>query len=197
MNELLRRPNLEYQFIYDLCAQVASQAPRHCSLVVSSPLHARELNSRIPEGRLVTAPSWKLSETDCVIWAEPSIQQSKTVLSNIKEALVSDGKLVVVVSGNLASRLSEWRDGLTLPPDETPLAWLRTRALLREANLQITQEYTFRGITTLLWEYASQLTTRIGRPDLTDRLTYKMRADFSVKRWQQPFSTLGLIVARA
>lgn len=210
MQNWTQRPNNEYQLAYDLCALHASHAKGEVALIASSPFHARELVSRLPDAQLVAAPHWTappddslntvdlhdLSGVGCIIWAEPTLSQVSQVTSTVERVLASGGVLCVLVSGRLARRLSEWREhrAPALDPAETALGWRKTEQLIfQPGHYTIRQRVAFRGLTALAWDYAGQIAARLGRDDLADRCGVAMRASFTASA--RSFSTIGVIVA--
>jgi hypothetical protein len=216
----LPRPNNEYQLVYDVCAQRATQTLGDVAVIASSPFHARELAARLPAARacLIAAPRWTsevipddplkrirvfeeltdLTAKSCIIWAEPTVSQLSHIPQVIDRKLVLGGLLCVLVSGRLAGRLSEWRErrAPASDPSETSPGWAKTeRAVFPAASYTIRQRLAFRGLNALVWDYAGQFAARFGRDDLADRCGVAMRASFLAPEWTRSFSTIGVIVA--
>jgi hypothetical protein len=204
----LLRPNIDYQLAYDLCARHASQASGAVAIFASSPFHAHELGTRLPNAHVIAAPGRedddghrpyaKVHDVGCIIWAEPTFTQIAHIAEAAAEALPPGGLLCALVAGRLARRLTEWREQRVPFHDGggTPLGWRKTEQLIFQPDLYtIRQRVAFRGVNALAWDYAGQFAARFGRDDLADRCTAAMRAAFVAPEWARSISTIGVMVA--
>jgi hypothetical protein len=212
---LMRYPNADYQYAYDVCAMHAYAARSEIGIVASSRFHAFNLANRLPNAIVYPSAAWdqptsyhddlpidRLASGDlpalrAVVWAQPLIQDAAVWMRRIAASLTHDGIICILTHGLLAERLTEVRRGWSISSG-VALGWGGTLALLRGARLRIVGRYAFHGADSIAYSLAGALTSRFNRPDWADRWLYRMRAAFT---WQAahgvlaPLSALGVIVA--
>jgi len=115
-------------------------------------------------------------------------------LRRIAEGLAPGGRLCVVASDWMASRLPEWQG--QEHPALRPAGLLRSATWLRGAGFHILEEYGFHGPAAILWGWLGQALARAGRAALADRCHFRMRAAYVVQGAQVRLSPVGALVAR-
>ncbi|MHB0869408.1 MAG: hypothetical protein ACYC66_00665 [Chloroflexota bacterium] len=181
--------SLDYQHAFDLCAAESYRRPGPIAIWAGSGFCAREMRDRLPADRVVlveVGPGWSGEEMNpraifhAAVWACPERDSGARVARAIAPSLAPGGVLTVVVSTALARLLPEWRTPDDTPGRTTPRA---TRAVdwLRSSGLEVRDLRTFHGPASVLWARAGGLLERLGRPDLGDRLHFKMRRGYAAR----------------
>jgi hypothetical protein len=196
----LSRPNLDYQYVFDLCAiHTYSNGP--VAVIANCDFYAYEMSRRLPDaviyrtGRGISAlekpePLSMLAPRN-IVWVEPDVADADKWIEQIYAALPDDGILACVLSGRLAHRLFEWRSGII---EGNPVNWRRMQTLLHPFTIR--QRYTFHGPVSIVCGVISNFMERRGHLDLADQWLYRMRAAFASQVWEHPLSTMNVIVVQ-
>ena len=206
-----RYPNPDFQYVYDVCAMRAHQVGGAVGVLASAPIYAREMLSRLalhssapPPLQVERGAGGEVTPNalDCIIWLEPSVEDTEDGIARISAALKPGGTLCVMAVGLLASRLTERRQKTAVSAG-TPLGWARTARLLTAHRFSIQHRYRFHGLMSIVYGVLSSVMLRYNRLELADRAIYRMRRSFTAQTSAQgtispldALSTVGVIVAR-
>ncbi len=181
-------PSLEFQHVFDLCAVEAHRAGGRVAILANSPFYVRELGRRM---RGLEVVEERGARVEWAVWAASPTGDVAAMGTALRAALAPDARLYVIAAGLTAAALPEWRER----EDRLARLW-RVRGWLRRVGLRVEMVYGFHGPASIAWGYISRLPAWLGRPDLTDRALFQMRASYVTRGWGAMLAPLAVMVAR-
>jgi hypothetical protein len=200
-----RRPNLEFQHAFDLCAVEARRAGGPIMLFADSAFSTQQLLKRLPDDtysvpveRRRTAASSEYrpanSAPTTVVLTMPTQTDCAPTIEQIHQ-LLRPGDRVVVVAANWPARFLPELPRHSDPANQ-PASSHEVVSRLREGGYTVQAMYGFHGPSSIVWGYAAHLFERLGRAEIADRLHFRMRAAYACEGRQAHFAPISVVVAK-
>lgn len=153
------------------------------------PILAAEVRQRLPR--------WAGAvPARAALWVEPMRGNCQAVLESIVKCLEHEADLLVVASRPAARLLPERRGWLGEPLGIRPGGLRRLRRTLLDHGFIVRDEYGLHTPVAVVLNLLAGLATRLGRPDLGDRLIFAARLRYASAGPVASLSTVTLLVAR-
>jgi hypothetical protein len=165
----------------------------------------QQLLKRLPDGaHIVPVERWRTaaaseyrplgSAPTTVVLTIPNRADCAPTIEQMHQLLRPGDRVVVVAANWLARVLPE------LPrhsdPASQPASTGEVVSRLREGGYTVQAICGFHGPNSILWEYAGRLFERLGRPDIADRMHFRMRATYACEGRQAHFAPISVVVGK-
>lgn len=153
------------------------------------PVLAAEVRQRLPR-RAGAGPA------HAALWVEPMNGNWQAVLESMIVSLEPEAALLVVASRPAARLLRERRGWPGELLGIRPGGLRRLRRTLQDHGFTVEDEYGFHTPAAVVLNLLAGRATRLGRPDLGDRLGFAARLCYATAGSMIPLSTVALWLAR-
>lgn len=179
---------LDYRYAIDAALATLGDCP-----AVAVRCNAGELMGEIRQ-RIVCRTS--LSDASAALWVEPLRETWRVELRQFVDELPTGGRLALIASQPFARLLPERYALEGSPLGCRPGGVARLRRALGRAGFAVTESYGFHSPVAMALNALSAQTSRMGRPDIGDRLHVAAQLRYCVRGPIAAISTVALIVAR-